>query len=75
LLSQLENNRTGIKGGGTSDICHILMFYWFEPVLYMEQVSKFPQTTERIGYFVGFLDNIGDALTFEILNLFGQNMK
>jgi hypothetical protein len=30
-------------------------------------VSKFPETTERPGYFVGFVDNVGDALTFKIL--------
>jgi hypothetical protein len=25
------------------------------------------ETTERPGYFVGFADNVGDALTFKIL--------
>jgi hypothetical protein len=51
------------------DISHILMFYWFEPVLYLDPVSKFglQETTERPGYFVGFADNVGDALTFKIL--------
>jgi hypothetical protein len=45
------------------------MFYWFEPVLYLDLVSKFqfPETTERPGYFVVFADNVGDALTFKIL--------
>jgi len=43
------------------------MFYWFEPVLYLDPVSKFPETTESPGYFVGFADNVGDALTFKIL--------
>jgi hypothetical protein len=45
------------------------MFYWFEPVLYLDPVSKFqfPETTERPGYFVGFADNVGDVLTFKIL--------
>jgi hypothetical protein len=57
------------RGGrkGTPDISHILMLYWFEPVLYLDPVSKFPGTTERPGYFVGFADNVGDALTFKIL--------
>jgi hypothetical protein len=66
--TQLENNKTGIKGG-TSDVSHILMFDWFEPVLYLDPVSKFhfPEGTERHGYFVGFADNVGDALTFKIL--------
>jgi hypothetical protein len=68
--AQLENTRTGIKGG-TPDISHILMFYWFDPVLYLDRVSKFqyPESTERPGYFVGFADNIGDALTFKILKM------
>ena len=43
------------------------MFYWFEPVLYLGPVSIFPETTERPGYFVGFADSIGDALTFKVL--------
>jgi hypothetical protein len=47
----------------------MLMFYWFEPILYLNSVSKFqyPETTERSGYFVGFANNQGDALTFKIL--------
>jgi hypothetical protein len=43
------------------------MFYWFEPTLYLDPVSKFPETTERTGYFVGFADNVGDTLKFKIL--------
>jgi hypothetical protein len=43
------------------------MFYWFEPVLYLDPISKFLETTERSGYFVGFADNIGDARKFKIL--------
>jgi hypothetical protein len=47
------------------------MFYWFEPVLYLDPASKFhfSETTERHGYFVGFADNVGDALTFKILKM------
>jgi hypothetical protein len=33
----------------------------------LDPVSKFPETTERPGYFVGFADNVGDELTFKIL--------
>jgi hypothetical protein len=45
------------------------MLYCFEPVLYLDPVAKFPETTEKYkpGFFVGFEDNIGDALTFKIL--------
>jgi hypothetical protein len=54
---------------GTPDISHILMFYWFEHVLYLDPVAKFPETTEKDkpGFFVGFADNLGDALTFKTL--------
>jgi hypothetical protein len=47
------------------------MVYWFELVLYLDPVSKFqfPETTERPGYFVGFADNVGEALTFKILKI------
>jgi hypothetical protein len=43
------------------------MLYLFEPVLYLDTVAKLPETTEKPGYFVGFADNVGDALTFKIL--------
>jgi hypothetical protein len=43
------------------------MFCWFEPVVYLDPVSKFSEVTERTGYLVGFTDNVGDALTFKIL--------
>jgi hypothetical protein len=45
------------------------MFYWFEHVLFLDPVLKFqfPETSERLGYFVGFADNLGESLTFEIL--------
>jgi hypothetical protein len=45
------------------------MLDWFEPVLYLDRVSKFqyPETTERSEYVVGFADNVGNALTFKIL--------
>jgi hypothetical protein len=42
------------------------MFYWFEPVLCLDPVSKFPETTERSGYFIEFIDNVGDELSFKI---------
>jgi hypothetical protein len=68
LSTQLENTRTGIKGG-TPDISHILLLDWFEPVRLFDPVSKFQrsETTERPEYFVGFAENLGDALIFKIL--------
>jgi hypothetical protein len=43
------------------------MLHWFEPVLCLDTVSKFPETTEKPGYFVVFADNVVDALTLKIL--------
>jgi hypothetical protein len=43
------------------------MFFWFETVLYLNPISEFIETTERPGYFLGFVDDIGDVLTFKIL--------
>jgi hypothetical protein len=39
------------------------MFNWFEPVLHLDPVSKFAETTEKPEYFVGFADNVGKILT------------
>ena len=35
--------------------------------VYLDPVSKFPETTNKPGYFIDFADNVGDALTFKIL--------
>ena len=43
------------------------MFYWFEPVLYLDPTASFPESKECPGYFVGFAHNVGDFLTFKIL--------
>jgi hypothetical protein len=43
------------------------MFDCFEPILYLDQVSKFPETPENPGYFVVFADNEGESSTFKIL--------
>jgi hypothetical protein len=52
-----------------SDKYYAMMFSWFELIMYLDPVSKFQysETTERPGYFVGFVDNLGDTLTFMIL--------
>jgi hypothetical protein len=52
----MANATTSFKGARTPDISHILMIYWFEPVLYFDPVAKFPETTESPGFFIGFAD-------------------
>jgi hypothetical protein len=61
IPEQLSRGRSG-----TPYISHILMFYWFEPVLYLDPVPKFPETTERVGYFIGSADDVGDARQTEL---------
>jgi hypothetical protein len=51
----------------TTDVLRMLMLYCFEPVLYVDSVAKFPETTEKPGFYLVFADNVGDALTFENL--------
>ena len=56
-----------VAGGDRPDISDILCFYWYQPVLTLEIEAKDPMTREEPGYFVGFAENTGDALTFKIL--------
>jgi hypothetical protein len=37
------------------------MFHWFVPVY------KLSETTDKHGFFVGFIDDLGYGLTFKIL--------
>ena len=55
--------------GDTPDISHILQFRWYEPVLYLDPTTSHPRTKEEPGFFVGFGENVGDALTFKILSV------
>ena len=57
------------SGEDTPDISDILQFRWYEPVLYNDPNTSYPETKEKPGYFVGFTENVGDALTFKILTL------
>jgi len=56
-----------VSRGDTPDISQILVFQFFEPVLYLDPRIAFPETKEVPGYFVGFAKNTGDTLTFKIL--------
>jgi hypothetical protein len=64
--NQLVNTTTSFKGERAA-FSNIPMFYRFEPVLYLDPVAKFPETIERPGFFVGFVDNAGDISTLKIL--------
>jgi hypothetical protein len=52
------------RDGITRDISKYLQFVFWERVLYLDHVDKFPESRERPGYFVGCSNNVGDDLTF-----------
>jgi hypothetical protein len=65
---QLANTTTGFKGPrGDTRYFPYCDCYWFEPVLYLDPVARFPKTTEKPELFVKFADNVGDVMTFKIL--------
>ena len=57
-----------ILTGVTQDISILLRFHWYEKVYFRANESSFPsESPEQSGYFVGFAENVGNALTFAIL--------
>ena len=59
-----------ILTGVTQDISILLCFHWYEKVYFRANESSFPsESPEQSGYFVGFAENVGNALTFAILTI------
>ena len=55
--------------GITPDISIILLFTFYQPVFYATYDQNFPsESEERAGYWVGFGEHCGDAMTHEILD-------
>ena len=55
--------------GITPDISIILLFTFYQPVLYATCSQNFPsESEERAGYWVGFGEHCGDAMTHKILD-------
>ena len=55
--------------GITPDISIILLFTFYQPVFYATYDQHFPsESEERAGYWVGFGEHCGDAMTHKILN-------
>ena len=55
--------------GITPDISIILLFVFYQPVLYATYDQHFPsESEERAGYWVGFGEHCGDAMTHKILH-------
>ena len=55
--------------GITPDISIILLFTFYQPVFYATYDQHFPlESEERAGYWVGFGEDCGDAMTHKILD-------
>ena len=57
-----------LRRGVTPDISVFMQFCFWERILYLDHEQSFPDPKERSGYWVGIADNIGDALTYWILD-------
>ena len=53
--------------GHTPDISIMLTTPFWQPVLYFDHETAFPSSKEKSGRIVGFADNVGDALCYQIL--------
>ena len=56
--------RTGI----TPDISPWLQFTFWQPILYLDSEDCWPASKERSGFWLGVAENIGDFLTYWILD-------
>ncbi|HYX14539.1 MAG TPA: hypothetical protein VE944_09245, partial [Nostoc sp.] len=56
------------KTGVTPDISVFLQFTFWQPILYLDHESVWPSSKERAGRWVGVAHNIGDTLTYWILD-------
>ena len=55
--------------GITTDISIILLFTFYQPVIYATYDQHFPsESEERAGYWEGFGEHCGDAMTHKILD-------
>src|SRR5688500_17275102 len=54
--------------GVTPDISAFLQFTFWQPILYLDHESHWPESKERSARWVGMARSIGDALTFWVLD-------
>ena len=56
--------------GNVPDISASVQFRFYEPVYFKDKGKHYPSSSdERAGYWVGIVDNCGDALTYLILTM------
>ena len=57
-----------ILTGIMQDVSIFLQFYWYQHVYYKASETSFPsESPEEIGHFVGFAENVGNALMYRVL--------
>ena len=56
------------RHGETPDISPLLQFSFYERVLFLDHEKNWPSSPERSGRRVGIAENVGDAMTFWILD-------
>ena len=62
------------RHGLTPDISACILFTFWEKILYLETANSYPDSKELPGHFIGIAKNVGDALTFVILNVNGERI-
>ena len=61
--------------GSKPDISALLLFHFYQQVYYSTHDQNFPDNSEeKAGYWVGVAPNVGDALTFKILDAESQKI-
>ena len=53
--------------GETPDLLALMQFAFYEPVYYLDEAASYPETKEKLGWFLGPAEHCGDDLTFWIL--------
>ena len=54
--------------GVTPDISAFLQFTFWQPILYLDHKAVWPASKECSGHWLGVAHNIGDSLTYWILD-------
>jgi hypothetical protein len=57
--------------GTTRDISALLLFYFYQRILYLDPGNSFPDSKEKCGCFVGIAETVGKVPIFIPSNIIG----
>jgi len=57
-----------MQHGSTPDISAYLQFTFWEPILFLDTEESWPATREQPGWWLGVAHNVGDELTYWVLD-------